>query len=340
MSFMPKISVVMPIYNTAIKHLKVAVESILKQSFADFEFIILNDSPSNKELKNVVLGYQDKRIRYFENAETIGIAKSYNRLIDLANTDIIAIMNHDDCSLSNRLEVQYKYLLNHPEVGLVGCAYKKFGEINRFRSVHPVISDKEIKAYLLFKSSIHHPTIMIRKNVLDENNIRYNENYVSLNDRQLYYDLGKYTKLANIDEVLYKYRFHKNMTSKRKKSVIFAEQCEFHSYWFRDNGVELSSVEKTFFDCFGAFGRSKIKEMETLLTVKKVLEKIALEVRGSKNVDYESFSKVCGEYLVKRLVNAGAWGRINSYEIQRTTSLPIEKNIRLRVVNFLLRWKK
>jgi hypothetical protein len=104
--------------------------------------------------------------------------------------------------------------------------------------------------------------------------------------------------------------------------------------------VELSSVEKTFFDCFGAFGRSKIKEMETLLTVKKVLEKIALEVRGSKNVDYESFSKVCGEYLVKRLVNAGAWGRINSYEIQRTTSLPIEKNIRLRVVNFLLRWKK
>ena len=335
-----KISVVMPIFNTEPKYLKVAIESILRQTFSFFEFIILNDSPDNKELKDIVLGYQDERIRYFENTETIGIARSYNRLIDLANTDIIAIMNHDDCSLSNRLEVQYEYLHNHPEVGIVGSAYKKFGEINRFRSIHPVVEDEEIKAYLLFKSSIHHPTIMMRKKVLDENNIRYNENYISLNDRKLYYDLSKHTKLANIDKVLYKYRFHKNMTSKRKKSVIFAEQCDFHGYWFKDNGVELSSVEKTFFDCFGSLGRSKIKEKETLLMVKNVLEKIALEVRGSKNVDYESFSKVCGEYLVKRFVNAGVWGRINSYEIQRTTSLPIEKNIRLRVVNFLLRWKK
>lgn len=334
------VSVLMPIYNTSSKHLREAIESILNQTYTNFEFIILNDSPDNKELKDIVLGYQDERIRYFENTETIGIARSYNRLIDLANTDIIAIMNHDDCSLSNRLEVQYEYLINHPEVGIVGSAYKKFGEINRFRNIHPVVDDEEIKAYLLFKSSIHHPTVMMRKKVLDENNIRYNENYISLNDRQLYYDLGKHTKLANIDKILYKYRFHKNMTSKCKKSVIFAEQCDFHSYWFKDNGVELNSVEKTFFDCFGSIGRSKIKEKETLLMVKNVLEKIALEVRDSKNVDYESFSKVCGEYLVKRLVNAGIWGQINSFDIQETTSLPIVKDIRLKIVNSLLKWKK
>ena len=141
-----KISVVMPIFNTEPKYLKVAIESILRQTFSFFEFIILNDSPDNKELKDIVLGYQDERIRYFENTETIGIARSYNRLIDLANTEIIAIMNHDDCSLSNRLEVQYEYLLNHPEVGIVGSAYKKFGE--EYRKDYNNFVKKQIKEHV------------------------------------------------------------------------------------------------------------------------------------------------------------------------------------------------
>lgn len=340
MSVFPKISVVMPIYNTNAKYLKVAIESILGQTFQDFEFIILNDSPNNGELKSIVLQYKDERIKYIENTETLGIPKCYNRLLDLARADFIAIMNHDDYSLNNRLEVQYEYFQSHPEVGLVGSGYKKFGEINRFKKVYPIVDEDVIRAMLLFKSSIHHPTIMIRKSILVENNIRYNEDYVSLNDRQLYYDLSKYTKLANISEVLYKYRFHKNMTSKLKRNIVFAEQCEFHGYWFKDNNIGLTNVEKTIFDYFVCSGRSKIIDAEVMVAIKNVLEKISFLSYGSSNVDHKEFSKVCGEYLLKRLVNATFYGRRSFKDILQKTTLPVREHVGLKVLNFLFKERK
>ena len=152
---MPKVSVIMPVYNTKDEYLRQAITSILTQSFEDYEFIILNDSPENLHIKEIVSSYQDARIRYFENEQTQGVAKSYNRLLDLAKGEFIAVMNHDDISQPQRLEKQVAYLENHPEVGLVGTAYKKFGEINRFKTIENPKDDAEIRALLLFKSSIH-----------------------------------------------------------------------------------------------------------------------------------------------------------------------------------------
>ena len=73
---MVDVSVIMPVFNTKILYLRKAIESVLSQSFADFEFLILNDSPENAELHEVILGYNDKRIKYFENEKNIGIPKS------------------------------------------------------------------------------------------------------------------------------------------------------------------------------------------------------------------------------------------------------------------------
>lgn len=339
MKILPQISVLMPIHNTAPKHLRVAIESILKQTFTNFEFIILNDSPQNQEIKLIVKSYNDSRIRYEENPQTLGIACSYNRLIELAKCDFIAIMNHDDCSLPKRLEIQYQYLQKHPKVGIVGSGYKKFGEINRFKKVSPPTRDADIRSMLLFKSSIHHPTIMMRKSLLDEKNIRYNENYVSLNDRQLYYDLSKHCKLANISTILYKYRFHKNMTSKMKKDMIFAEQCEFHNYWFNDNNIKLSPTEKSVFDYFASSGRSRIKDIHTLNAIKDVLEKISQQSVDSPNIPHPEFSNICARYLLKRTLNAAVYGRINSDKILQNTSLPIKADFRIKLLNLALKWR-
>lgn len=79
----PKISVLMPIYNTNKLYLKEAIESILNQTFVDFEFIILNDSPDNTELDDIVKSYKDKRIKYLKNEKNMGITLSRNKLIDL-----------------------------------------------------------------------------------------------------------------------------------------------------------------------------------------------------------------------------------------------------------------
>ena len=84
---MPKISVLMPIYNTPKEYLKEAIESILNQTFTDFEFLILNDSPDNTELDKIVASYKDKRIRYSKNEKNLGITPSRNKLIDIAKGD-------------------------------------------------------------------------------------------------------------------------------------------------------------------------------------------------------------------------------------------------------------
>ena len=107
---MPKVSVLTPIYNTEPEHLRQAIESILNQTFTDFEFIILNDSPWNTEIEDIVLAYKDARIKYVKNDKNIGISKSRNKLLSLASGEYLAIFDHDDISLPTRLEKQVDFL--------------------------------------------------------------------------------------------------------------------------------------------------------------------------------------------------------------------------------------
>ena len=177
------------------------------------------------------------------------------------------------------------------------------------------------------------------KNILIENSIRYNENYISLNDRQLYYDIRKYSKLANLSDILYKYRFHKNMTSKRKKNIIFIEQCEFHNYWFEDNDIDLTPIEKTIFNCYASSGRCQIKDFETLEQVKNVLEKISSQSLRRSNIPQPEFAKICANYLLKRMLNAAVYGYINSDKILQNTTLPIKADTRIKLLNLALKWR-
>ncbi len=336
---MPAISVVMPVYNTRPAHLNAAIKSILTQDFTDFEFLILNDSPENKSLKQQILAFTDPRIKYMENPRNLGIAQSYNRLVKTAVGKYTAMMNHDDISAPHRLSRQYAFLNLHPEVALVGTAYKKFGEINRFKTVTPPQNDRDIRAMMLFKSPLHHPTIMFRRRLVFAHNISYNTNYISLNDRQFYYDMGKLAKLANLHEPLYKYRFHAEMTSKLYKPRIRQEQKSFHDMWFQDNGINLSVAQKEAFDEYAATGRCRILHPEILQNVREVLEILSSENTRRKFMPEPEFSNLCARYLVKRCLNAAVYGRIASNNILMETPLPVQPNLLLNVANFALQWK-
>ena len=100
---MVKVSVLMPVYKTPEKYLRAAIESILQQTFTDFEFLILDDYPLDNRQK-IVASYADKRIKYFENSQNMGISASRNKLIDMAKGEYLAVFDHDDISLPQRLE--------------------------------------------------------------------------------------------------------------------------------------------------------------------------------------------------------------------------------------------
>ena len=223
---MPRVSVLTPIYNTNPLHLRQCIESILSQTFADFEFLILNDSPENHALRDIVLSYQDNRIRYIENEYNIGISASRNKLIDLSCGEYLAIFDHDDISHPTRLECQVAYLDSHPYVGVVGTSAHWFG-VRDFIRRNPEY-DTDIKVRLTDVCAIMHTSAMIRKSVLTKNNIYYEEQYTPAEDYRLFGRLMSCTDFHNLPDVLVEYRCLPNNTSSvmRKRMAIVHESIK------------------------------------------------------------------------------------------------------------------
>ena len=200
------------------------IESVLSQTYADFEFLLLNDSPENKELKEIVSSYKDERIQYFENKKNIGISASRNKLISLAQGEYLAICDHDDISLPTRFEKQVKYLDSHKDVGVVSALCEVFGNGKHVFQRHPE-HDWQIKKMLADNCYMAHPAAMVRKSVLTENDIAYNEFYSPAEDYKLWADLMEFTHFYNIQEILLKYRtFDKNTSVLQKEKMNNAAQ--------------------------------------------------------------------------------------------------------------------
>lgn len=199
---MPKISVLMPIYKTNPEYLRIAIESILKQIYDDFEFLILDDCPDDTR-ENIVNKYQDKRIKYLRNEKNLGISESRNKLIELSQGQYLTVMDHDDISLPARLAEEASILDTHSEIGVVGTGIHK---IVADKDIIQPEQDKDIKLDLMMKCVVTHPSAMIRKSVLIENNIRYEADYSPAEDYKLWCRLIEVTDFYNIPKVLLHYR--------------------------------------------------------------------------------------------------------------------------------------
>ena len=223
---MPKVSVLMPVYKTDENYLREAIESILSQTFEDFEFLILDDCPED-DREEIIKSYKDKRIKYYKNEKNLGITPSRNKLIDMAKGEYLAIFDHDDISLPTRLEKQVAYLDEHPECGVVGCKTQRMS--NGKQSKNPT-NDHEIKLALMRVCALTHPASMIRKSVLINNNIRYEERFSPAEDYALWCRLIGKTKFYNIPKVLMKYRIHDNNTTKTQSDKMSAATRAIHEF--------------------------------------------------------------------------------------------------------------
>ncbi len=158
---MPKISVIMSGYKEDIRYLKEAIDSILNQTYKDFELIFLLDNPSNKDIIQLLNGYceKDGRIRFYINEENLGLAKTLNKALTFVTGEYIARMDADDVSMPNRLENQLNYLIKN-DYDLIGGLSKMIDEdgheIYHIKSV-PQDFDN-IKKALRYNQVISHPT--------------------------------------------------------------------------------------------------------------------------------------------------------------------------------------
>lgn len=228
---MPKVSVLMPVYKTNEKYLKEAISSILNQTFTDFEFLILDDCPDDTR-EEIVKSYNDNRIKYSKNEKNLGITPSRNKLIDMAKGEYLAIFDHDDISLPTRFEQQVKYLDKHKDVGVVSCIIKF---IDRDELLQHPTNDTDIKLALIRYCALSHSAAMIRKSILINNNIRYEEAFSPAEDYALWCRLIPFTNFYNIPEVLFHYRDHAENTSHKQESKMRQATFAIRNFVKNDN---------------------------------------------------------------------------------------------------------
>ncbi|HIK38766.1 MAG: glycosyltransferase [Geminocystis sp.] len=203
------VSVVMPVYNGE-KYLEEAVESILAQSLPDFELIIINDGSTDKSLEILESLYKkDSRIKLLNNVRNRGIVDCLNKGIKQARGKYIARMDADDIAIKERLERQLKFLENNPEYVAVGCRVlaidaeglpiKPFGDC----FTHEEIDKGNLRGV---GSMIIHPAAVIRRESLEK--VGGYRHYSHAEDLDLFLRLAEIGKLANLPEILLKYRLH------------------------------------------------------------------------------------------------------------------------------------
>ena len=202
----PTITVLLSVYN-AENYVGIAIESILKQSFTDFELIAVDDCSTDKSW-DIVQQYmkQDSRVIAKRNEVNLGGCKTLNVGLKLAKGKYIARLDNDDWSYPNRLEKQFDFLEAHPDVGIVGGVMEimnQHGEVTGKRKYN--ISDQEIRNKIFRYSPFSHPLVMIRKSILDKVG-SYDPAYAPADDYELYFRIGNESQFANLPDVIMRYR--------------------------------------------------------------------------------------------------------------------------------------
>ena len=214
----PLISVVMPVYNGEM-FLSDSIESVLNQTFTDFEFIIINDGSIDGTLK-IIRGYSDNRIKFVDNGANNGLTVALNKAIGMARGEYIARQDADDISLPHRFHDQVSYLDNHADVALLGSSVyhiNEWGEICG-RAIAPVKPGGKLTKSNWFC----HGATMFRKNVFNEMGC-YNPIMKYSQDYELWLRIARNHRVINLPQPLYKLRFHENNISVRhlKESALY-----------------------------------------------------------------------------------------------------------------------
>ena len=224
---LPLISVILPVYN-AEKYLRESIDSILNQTYTNFQLIIINDG-STDDSENIILSYDDSRISYIKKKNS-GISETLVQGIQLSKGKYIARMDADDIAFPTRFLKQVSFLEKNKEYILVGSAVHYINDKGKFvgRSI-PYMSDSSIKYNLRFGSVIAHPSVMFLKEAYLKTNGYNKEIKGMFEDYLLWLEMSKHGKFYNFHSPLISYRINNN------------------SWYFKINQDELGAIMRKAF---------------------------------------------------------------------------------------------
>lgn len=238
----PKVSVLMPVFN-AERYLSQAIDSIVEQSFTDWELILINDGSTDGS-EAIISSYTDSRIKYWKNEENKGLIYTRNLMIEKASGEYIAFLDSDDLSMSERLQKQVDFLDNNLDYGLCGTWSLMIDRDGKqLKKINMPTDHVDICCSLLFINTFVQSSIMIRRKILVEN--PYDKEYPLAEDYELWCRLSRKYKLKNIPLHLTKYRWHGDNISKSRKEHLDALTQNIYRRELALIGIDATDYELT-----------------------------------------------------------------------------------------------
>ena len=312
----PKVSVVMPVYNGE-KFVAAAIESVLSQSYTDFELIIINDG-SKDSSATIIESYDDPRIVYVANPENAGLAKVRNKGLRIVRGEYIAWLDCDDISLPYRLEKQVRLLDANPNIGLCGTWVKTIG--NHAGDIWRYPSEPEfLRARMLFDDPVATSSVMMRAACLQGLKTHFDLDYPPAEDYELWERVSRAWGVTNVPEVLTLYRVHSAQTSivnaERQRVSIWGIQ----SRMLAQLGISPTEEEMHLHLDLGA-GWNFLPDMERVISSELWLLKLDEANRARQLLPEVAFRRVLAErwFLV---VNAVALHGLTAWGVYRRSVL-------------------
>jgi glycosyltransferase involved in cell wall biosynthesis len=211
----PRISVLMCVYNGQ-DYLADAVQSVLHQTFGDFEFLIVNDGSTDRSAA-ILSSFGDQRIRIIDNGNNLGLIRSLNIGLDAAKGEFVARMDADDICTPDRFQKQIAFFDSHPDVGICGSWLSIIDkqEVYKFPLTHD-----EIKLAMLGYNPVAHPSVMLRSSALNRSGMRFDPDFPDAEDYELWTRVVLTTRFANLPETLLRYRKHDKQVTQKKMDLV------------------------------------------------------------------------------------------------------------------------
>lgn len=230
----------MAAYKTKQEYLREAIESILRQTLEDFEFIVVDDGLS-EENRSYLESVRDKRLKVLVNDRNVGQSVSVNRGIRTARGKYIARMDSDDIALPTRLNSQVEYMELHPEC--IACGgFAETTDKHRILPVsYPNLASR--RAGFFFACDMIHPTMVIRSSPLREFGIRYDEEQIYAQDYMIWTELLRRGEVGIVDEIVLRYRIHEGQITSRKRELQDKYAIRAQGKLFEDSGFNTEEID-------------------------------------------------------------------------------------------------
>jgi len=212
----PSVTVLMPVYNGE-RFVRDAIQSILQQTWTNFEFLIINDGSTDRT-RQIINSCNDPRIRILDLPTNTGLAKSLNLGLTAARAPLVARQDADDRSHPERLRIQVEFMRRNPEVALLGTQARilnKRGRVSHRPGWKRAVTDKAIRFQLQFDNAFIHTSVMFRRDIVWHKLGGYDETFLTGEDFELWSRIAARYQVRNLPATLINYRFHGNSTSAR-----------------------------------------------------------------------------------------------------------------------------